>query len=59
MPIYEFVCQPCGEHFEKLQKSDASEDNRCPKCGSSDVKKQLSAFSASAGSPSTSCHSGG
>lgn len=58
MPIYEYVCEKCGNRFEKLQKSAACEDASCPGCGAADAKKQLSSFS-SADSSSSSCHSGG
>lgn len=46
MPIYEYVCLSCEEEFSVYQSISASEkDLRCPKCGSSDIKKKLSAFS--------------
>jgi putative FmdB family regulatory protein len=33
MPLYEYECDACGHHFEKIQKfSDPLEDT-CPKCG--------------------------
>jgi putative FmdB family regulatory protein len=45
MPIYEYVCDDCGEHYEKLvmSKSQAIE---CPKCASRKRTVQLSVFSA-------------
>ncbi|HLE16141.1 MAG TPA: zinc ribbon domain-containing protein [Anaerolineales bacterium] len=47
MPIFEFVCTSCGESFEELMRSaSAVEEAICPSCGSSQVKKQISTFSA-------------
>ncbi len=64
MPIYEYTCLKCGEEFVLLQKMGATEkDTACPKCGSQEAKKKLSAFSHSSNtglglpSPSTSGHS--
>ncbi len=55
MPIYEYLCGECGERFAKLQKMSATPDETaCPKCGSRDVARQISACAvggASAGSP--------
>ena len=63
MPIFEYKCEKCGKSFEKLVPN-ASAKVRCDKCGSGDVKKQLSRFSASVpvsgGCPSASeCPSAG
>ncbi len=46
MPIYEYRCQDCQKKFEAivLSKNDASEII-CPKCGSGNVKKEISASS--------------
>lgn len=33
MPIYEYACGDCGEHFDKLQKIDAPAPANCPCCG--------------------------
>jgi putative FmdB family regulatory protein len=57
MPIFEYICTPCGNRFEKLHKSDTAEEISCPACGSAEVKKEFSAFSA-ATSPAA-CFSGG
>lgn len=59
MPIFEYVCQTCGNSFEKLQKNGSRNENSCPQCGSSEVKKQLSCFSSAGSSSSASCNSGG
>ncbi len=44
MPIYEYVCMTCEEHFEELVRDGRDPD--CPGCGSSDVRRQLSVFAA-------------
>jgi putative FmdB family regulatory protein len=55
MPIYEYKCQKCNEQFSLLQSlypEDTSTE--CPKCGSKEVKKALSAFSCASGNDATS-----
>ncbi len=32
MPIYEYLCQKCGEHLEVMQKMSDKPLSRCPKC---------------------------
>jgi putative FmdB family regulatory protein len=45
MPIYEFVCMECEDHFEELLRvSDADPD--CPECGSERTRRQFSVFAA-------------
>jgi putative FmdB family regulatory protein len=43
MPIYEYVCMQCEEHFEELVRYDDAGPS-CPECGASNVRKQLSVF---------------
>lgn len=50
MPIYEYRCQSCDASFEKLYFPTEKEHPTCPKCGSGDVKKQLSTFGVHKGS---------
>jgi putative FmdB family regulatory protein len=54
MPIYEYVCDDCGERYERLvmkQKQTVT----CPKCASTKHTIQLSVFAAPAnGSKSSS-----
>jgi putative FmdB family regulatory protein len=52
MPIYEYVCMQCESHFEELVRNGEQPD--CPDCGHSDVRKQLSVFSAHGSSSQTS-----
>jgi len=58
MPIYEYLCKTCARNFEKLQKTEATEQVSCPACGSTEVEKQLSSFS-SAGASSAEGYGGG
>jgi len=33
MPLYEYQCQQCSAHFERIEKASALKDGRCPECG--------------------------
>lgn len=47
MPIYEYQCQECGEHFDKFVRSISAEmDVVCPACGSKEVRKAFSTFAS-------------
>jgi putative FmdB family regulatory protein len=43
VPIYEYACMACEEHFEELVRSD-EQVVTCPSCGAAKVLKQFSAF---------------
>jgi putative FmdB family regulatory protein len=43
MPIYEFECSACGDHFERLQKLSDTDPTACPKCGAERIKRRLTA----------------
>lgn len=46
MPIYEYRCDQCRNHFEELATSASTTvEISCPKCGSREVKKTISASS--------------
>lgn len=45
MPIYEYVCDDCGERYERIVMSQAQEI-MCPKCSSAKRTIQLSVFAA-------------
>lgn len=50
MPIYEYLCEACSELFSRLQKMGAGEgETPCPKCGSTEVKRQISGCSIGGG----------
>jgi putative FmdB family regulatory protein len=51
MPIFEYICQKCENHFEALVYGD--EKTSCPKCHSTKLAPQLSVFAVSAKSGST------
>jgi len=42
MPMYEYVCMKCEEHFEELVRGD--DKVACPQCGTTNVSRQLSTF---------------
>lgn len=42
MPIYEYVCQSCGDDFEKLTSFSNTSVPACPSCHSTSVERQLS-----------------
>jgi putative FmdB family regulatory protein len=45
MPIYEYICQDCGEKYDKFVRSSlAKVELECPKCGSAKGKKAFSVF---------------
>jgi putative FmdB family regulatory protein len=43
MPIYEYACMECEQHFEELVRSD-EQVVTCPDCGAAKVLKQFSTF---------------
>ncbi|MGI5864292.1 MAG: FmdB family zinc ribbon protein [Myxococcales bacterium] len=43
MPLYEYRCDACAIQFEELVRSQAEQVN-CPKCGTNEVKRQMSTF---------------
>ncbi|MBI4483764.1 MAG: zinc ribbon domain-containing protein [Acidobacteria bacterium] len=50
MPIFEYLCQDCGSHFEKIVYGDAALIP-CKECGSARTERQLSTFSVRTSSP--------
>jgi putative FmdB family regulatory protein len=45
MPIYEYVCDDCGKHYEQIVLS-SSQEIACPSCASRRHTLQLSVFNA-------------
>jgi putative FmdB family regulatory protein len=65
MPIYEYLCDECGERYERIVMSQ-KQAIACPKCASAKNTIQLSVFAApangnksSAASSSTTTSDGG
>lgn len=53
MPIYEYVCEACGNKFEKLVRSMGSTQAQpCPKCGGKKTSRQFSSFAVGGEAPS-------
>ena len=52
MPIFEYLCEDCGNKFEKLVRGAASENAsngvQCPSCGQEHLQQQFSTFAARA-----------
>jgi putative FmdB family regulatory protein len=47
MPIYEYLCQDCGNKFEKLvRRSDDAIEAGCPSCGQKHLRQEYSTFAA-------------
>ena len=42
MPLYEYECQKCGKHFEKIQKFSDEPLEVCALCGKGPVHKLMS-----------------
>ena len=57
MPIYEYLCDDCGERYERIVMNGNTKIT-CPKCASAKHTIQLSVFAAPANS-SKSSSSGG
>jgi putative FmdB family regulatory protein len=65
VPIYEYVCMGCEEHFEELVRLDDAAPP-CPSCGQLKAERQFSVFAmhgasqgASQGAPSQPSFGGG
>jgi putative FmdB family regulatory protein len=53
MPIYEYVCDDCGAHYERIVMNQ-KQSITCPKCESAKHTIQLSVFAAPANGSKTS-----
>ena len=58
MPIYEYICEDCQTHFEKIVLNKQQEIS-CPKCAGKRNAIQLSVFSAGAPNSSSAKSSDG
>jgi len=43
VPIYDYACASCDDHFDELVRSDAPPPP-CPSCGAQDSERLLSTF---------------
>ncbi len=65
MPIYEYLCQECGNKFEKLvRRAEEAEALTCPSCGQKHLKQEYSTFAPHASNghspqPAPPCAGGG
>lgn len=41
MPTYEYNCENCGFHLEKMQSITAKAIRKCPNCGKSALKRLI------------------
>jgi putative FmdB family regulatory protein len=47
MPIFEYLCEDCGNKFEKLVRRPGVDEVLCPSCGEGGhLEQQLSTFAA-------------
>ncbi len=60
MPIYEYVCLDCGQHFEAMRAmKEADAPLPCSHCESQHIMRQLSRFFAQSGGRVIAGDSGG
>ncbi|MDZ7642465.1 MAG: zinc ribbon domain-containing protein [Desulfurivibrio sp.] len=60
MPLYEYRCQECQNHFEAIVSSSQQRDQtRCPRCDSDRVQRVISAASFRVSSAAGACASPG
>lgn len=51
MPIYEYLCESCGDKFERLvRRTEDALEAGCPSCGEKHLAQQYSTFAARGGS---------
>jgi putative FmdB family regulatory protein len=58
VPIYEYVCMGCEEHFEELVRLDDPAPP-CPSCGQAKAERQFSVFATHGASSQPSFGGGG
>ncbi len=60
MPLYEYRCQECRNHFEAIVSSSRERDRTlCPRCNSNRVQRVISAASFRISSSGTGTSPGG
>ncbi|MGD2295579.1 MAG: zinc ribbon domain-containing protein [Candidatus Aminicenantes bacterium] len=59
MPIYSYRCSDCEEQFDLLVGVTSEKaELKCQKCGSTNIKRILTAFSVHANTSESSCSTG-
>jgi len=43
MPTYDYICESCGYKFEQFQSITAKSLQKCPKCGTNQLKRVIGA----------------
>ncbi len=46
MPLFEYLCRSCQKDFEQLELAGRRVEHACPHCGSTELTKKISVFSA-------------
>jgi putative FmdB family regulatory protein len=44
VPLFDFECRACGHEFEALVRPTDPAPTACPRCGATDLEKQLPTF---------------
>ena len=55
MPMFEYICNECGNEFEDLSLSAKEDNPKCPSCTSVDTTRKISVFASSQSSGGSSC----
>ena len=52
MPLYEYLCEKCGQQYESYKRlTEEKKEETCPACGGRAVKMGISLFTAKGTSP--------
>lgn len=47
MPFYDYICRECGKVFDRMvSMAHRNEDQVCPACGGTAVRKAVSSFNS-------------
>ena len=57
MPVYEYICQECGNKFEIFRHFfDSDDDLECPVCGKKALVRQFSSINSTCSLSESSSH---
>lgn len=60
MPLYEYVCKDCGQHFDALRSiKDADKPIQCRSCHGENITRAMSVFYATSGGHPVTSTAGG